>query len=59
MSQILENKIEPKKLLIELTETETVQDIQDAEDFIIALRTIGCQVCLDDFGTGFASFPGI
>ena len=53
---IYTNEIDPARLLIELTETETVQDIHDAEDFILALQKIGCSVCLDDFGTGFASF---
>jgi len=50
------HEIPTERLLIELTETETVCDIQDAETFIQSLRSIGCTVCLDDFGTGFASF---
>jgi diguanylate cyclase (GGDEF)-like protein len=49
-------KVAPKRILFELTETETVADIQDAIAFINALHDIGCAVCLDDFGTGFASF---
>lgn len=48
--------VDPNKLLIEITETETIADIQDAINFIQTLRDIGCHVCLDDFGTGFASF---
>lgn len=50
------HEIPPERLLIELTETETVCDIQDARVFIESLRNIGCTICLDDFGTGFASF---
>ncbi|MEA1990091.1 MAG: EAL domain-containing protein [Pseudomonadota bacterium] len=50
------HSIPTERLLIELTETETVCDIQDAETFIQSLHNIGCTVCLDDFGTGFASF---
>lgn len=49
-------QVEPQRILFELTETETVADIQDAIAFINALHDIGCVVCLDDFGTGFASF---
>ncbi|MBO1924648.1 EAL domain-containing protein [Thiomicrorhabdus sp. 6S3-12] len=49
-------QVKPQRLLFELTETETVADIQDASQFIDALHDIGCTVCLDDFGTGFASF---
>lgn len=49
-------KVEPRRLLIELTETSAVSDLQDAERFIEALQKTGCTTCLDDFGTGFSSF---
>jgi EAL domain-containing protein (putative c-di-GMP-specific phosphodiesterase class I) len=48
--------VAPRRLLVELTETSAVSDLQDAECFIEALRQTGCQTCLDDFGAGFASF---
>lgn len=48
--------VPPERLLVELTETSAVSDLQDAERFIEALRRAGCATCLDDFGTGFASF---
>ncbi len=48
--------VEPHRLMVELTETSAVSDLQDAERFIEALRKTGCMTCLDDFGTGFASF---
>ena len=54
--QLKEFKVEPRRLLIELTETSAVSDLQDAERFIEALRSTGCITCLDDFGTGFSSF---
>jgi EAL domain-containing protein (putative c-di-GMP-specific phosphodiesterase class I) len=49
-------KVEPRRLLIELTETSAVSDLHDAERFIEALQKNGCTTCLDDFGTGFSSF---
>ena len=49
-------KVQPHRLLIELTETAAVSDLQDAERFIEALQKTGCTTCLDDFGTGFSSF---
>ena len=54
--QLKEFNVEPHRLLIELTETSAVSDLQDAERFIEALHHTGCTTCLDDFGTGFSSF---
>lgn len=43
------------RLLIELTETETIHDLDRANRCIQALRALGHEVCLDDFGAGAAS----
>ncbi len=57
IGELLEqNGVEPRRLLVELTETSAVSDLHDAQRFIEALRQTGCTVCLDDFGTGFSSF---
>lgn len=48
--------VDPRRLLIELTETVAVSDIQDAQRFIEAIQHTGCRVCLDDFGSGFSTF---
>ncbi|MDD5329622.1 MAG: EAL domain-containing protein [Sulfuricella sp.] len=54
--QLSQAGVEPRRLLVELTETSAVSDLHDAQRFIEALRQTGCTVCLDDFGTGFSSF---
>jgi len=51
-----ESRVQPARLMIELTETAAVSDIQDAQRFIEALHQTGSRVCLDDFGSGFSSF---
>ena len=55
-SQLQQQGVPPRRLLVELTETSAVSDMGDAARFIAALRATGCPICLDDFGTGFASF---
>lgn len=51
-----ELNVDPGRLIIELTETAAVSDIQDAQRFIEAVHQTGCRVCLDDFGSGFSTF---
>ena len=53
---LAEFHVEPRRLLIELTETSALSNIRDSEHFINDLRSLGCTVCLDDFGVGFSSF---
>jgi diguanylate cyclase (GGDEF)-like protein/PAS domain S-box-containing protein len=48
--------VNPSRLIVEITETAAVSDLHDAQHMIEALRQLGCGVCLDDFGVGFASF---
>lgn len=55
-NQLIAYTVDPGRLLIELTETETVADIQDAQRFIEAIYQTGCRICLDDFGSGFSTF---
>lgn len=54
--QLSNKKVNPGRLIIELTETAAVSDIKNAQRFIEAMHRIGCIVCLDDFGSGFSSF---
>lgn len=44
------------RLVIEITETAVMQDIEDSERFVRAVREPGCKVALDDFGAGYTSF---
>ncbi len=44
------------RLLLEITESAELEDLQAADRIIQAIRRRGFAVCLDDFGAGAASF---
>lgn len=54
--RVIHYGIDPARLIIELTETEAVADLHDAQHFIEIIRQAGCRICLDDFGSGFSTF---
>ena len=45
----------PARLLIEITESHRIIDLEAANEAIQGLRAAGHIVCLDDFGAGSAS----
>jgi diguanylate cyclase (GGDEF)-like protein len=47
--------VDGHRLHLELTETAALADIHAAQASVAALQKLGCDVCLDDFGSGFAS----
>ncbi len=43
------------RLVVEITETAALYDIEESARFVSALRHAGCHVALDDFGAGHTS----
>ena len=53
---IASSRIQPERIIFEITETAAIEHLSAARKSILAMRKIGCQFALDDFGTGFSSF---
>jgi diguanylate cyclase (GGDEF)-like protein/PAS domain S-box-containing protein len=48
--------IDPASLILEVTETAAIANMDRARGFATTLRSLGCGFALDDFGAGFGSF---
>ena len=48
--------VNPEQLTFEITETALIGNVSEARNFADRIRDLGCELALDDFGSGFASF---
>jgi diguanylate cyclase (GGDEF)-like protein len=49
------NRLEPRFLMLELTESVLMQHAKSSASVLKALKDIGVQIAIDDFGTGYSS----
>ncbi len=54
--KIQQAKVDPTRLILEVTETAAVEDFASARMRIEQIQSLGCRFALDDFGVGFSSF---
>lgn len=52
---ITDTRVDATGLVLELTETAAICNLENAKQFMTELRTLGCGFALDDFGIGFSS----
>lgn len=55
LAALNENGVAPRRLEIELTETEAMRDHERTGAVFTRLRDMGVSVAIDDFGTGYSS----
>ena len=48
-----------ERLMIEITETSAIADIEDTRAFISKVKDLGIRVAIDDFGAGYTSFRNL
>ncbi|MEZ5844445.1 MAG: EAL domain-containing protein [Hyphomicrobiaceae bacterium] len=47
------------RLIIEITETAAIHDLDQSIAFVDTLKELGCKVAIDDFGAGYTSFKNL
>jgi diguanylate cyclase (GGDEF)-like protein/PAS domain S-box-containing protein len=52
---LLETKLDPQYLRLEITESMLMDDAEAATDMLRQLRSLGVKLSIDDFGTGYSS----
>jgi diguanylate cyclase (GGDEF)-like protein/PAS domain S-box-containing protein len=55
-AQLSDTGIDPQLLILEITETTAIANMDEAVEFANRLSRLGCGFALDDFGRGFGSF---
>ena len=53
--KLIEYKLDPSQLIIEVTESAIADDISHALDILTRIRMKGIHLSIDDFGTGYSS----
>lgn len=48
-----------ERLIVEITESAAIHDIDDTRGFVHRVKDLGCRIAIDDFGSGYTSFRNL
>jgi diguanylate cyclase (GGDEF)-like protein/PAS domain S-box-containing protein len=54
--ELAATQVDPDNLILEITETAVISNMDEARRFAETLTRVGCRLALDDFGAGFGSY---
>lgn len=49
----------PKHIIFEIIESESIDDYDELVSFLQNIKSLGCKVAIDDFGSGYSNFERI
>lgn len=55
----LRDSLHSDRIIIELLESEGIENYQEVSAFIAEMKQFGCRIAIDDFGTGYSNFAHI
>lgn len=55
LSRVEHYKIDPKQLVLEITESALMEDVDHSLDVLTEIKRAGIHIAVDDFGTGYSS----
>lgn len=53
------NQSVAERLIVEITETTAIHDIDNARGFVRRVKDLGARIAIDDFGAGYTSFRNL
>lgn len=53
------NRDVAERLIVEITETAAIHDLDDARGFVTRVKDLGARIAIDDFGAGYTSFRNL